>query len=378
MTSSLLQTYNQYPLTITKGAGSYIWDATGKKYLDFYGGHAVCLIGNCPKPVVEAIKEQSEKLIFYSNVFATEPSQILAQKLKETLLPHDYKAYFTNSGSEANEAAIKIARKHTGRNQIISFQNSWHGRSISTLSVTGFKKQHSFSPNLLEHTHFAEFGSVESVKKFMNKETAAVILEPIQSIGGINKAKQRFYTELAEICKQNGTLLIFDEVQTGIGRTGDWWFCQTVGVTPDIITTAKGLASGLPISVVLIEESISFNVKKGDHATTFGGGPVVCAAAKATLDVITQEKDQADEKFQQISKNLLALPQVKKVKGKGMLIGIEIGIEANLVVDKCRELGLIIGTSAQKNTVRLMPPITISKEEITEFAKIFSQALTAL
>ena len=249
----LINTYSQLPLEIVKGKGSFIWDKNGKKYLDFYGGHAVCIIGHCPKKVTKAIVSQSQKLLFYSNIVKTLPQEILAKILAQTLLPEKYQLYFSNSGSEANETAIKIARKHTGKNHIISFEDAFHGRSITNLSVTGIKSYHQFDPNLLNYTSFAKLGDINSVKKAFNKDTATVICEPIQSMGGINMADKKFYKELADFCKQNNLILIFDEIQTGLGRTGKFWFCDILGVKPDIITCAKGLASGLPISATIVK-----------------------------------------------------------------------------------------------------------------------------
>ncbi len=362
---------------MTKGQGSYVWDKEGKKYLDFYGGHAVCILGHCPKPVADALKEQSEKLIFYSNIFATEPSQELADILTSTLKPSHYQAYFTNSGSEANEAAIKIARKHTGKNQIISFKNSFHGRSITCIAATGINYYHQFKPNLDQHTTFAELGNIASVKELVTKDTAAVICEPIQSIGGVNVAEKEFYQELSKLCAEKNILLIFDEVQTGLGRTGDFWFAQAIGIEPDIITTAKGIASGLPISAVLIKESIATKINTGEHATTFGGGPLVCSAAIATIKTLLDEKiiESVSQKEQLIRENISLLPQVEEITGKGLLLGIHLNVEAKPIVKEALNKGLIIGGSITPNTIRIMPPLNISEKEIEKFIKLFAEIL---
>lgn len=370
--------YAKYPITVAKGKGSYIWDSKGKKYLDFYGGHAVCILGHCHPKVVKAIQKQAETLIFYSNVFYIKPAEELAEKLAKTLSPEKYQVYFTNSGSEANEAAIKIARKHTGKNHIISFKNSFHGRSTTSLGVTGIDSYQRFNPKLSKHTSFAELGNIDSVKKAYTKETAAVICESIQSIGGINMAPKTFYKELAKFCKTKGILLIFDEVQTGIGRTGEnFWFAQTLGVSPDIITSAKGIASGVPLSAVIAKKSIAEKIEMFDHATTFGGGPIPCAAGVAVIDTILKPGflKGVRGKSALLKAKIAKLPQVKKVLGEGLLLGIEFEKEVPNLVKNCLKKGLIIGPSSKKNVYRITPPLNISKKEINEFMKIFKTTL---
>jgi acetylornithine aminotransferase/acetylornithine/N-succinyldiaminopimelate aminotransferase len=367
MAQHLLNTYHQLPLTITKGQGSYVWDDQGNKYLDFYGGHAVCLLGHCPPAVTKAIQTQAETLIFYSNVVATLPNQQLAAALAETF-DEDYKVFFSNSGSEANETALKIARKFTGRSEIISFHNAWHGRAVSTLSVTGYEQQHIFEPNMLAYTHFADFGDIETVKKHLSNNTAAVILEPIQSIGGLPEAEANFFTELAELCKQNGTLLIFDEVQTGMGRTGDWWYHQTVGVTPDMVTTAKGIASGVPLSAVFIHETIAKTIAKGEHATTFGGGALACAAGLATFEEIQKFRANTSVIFDQIKTGIKNIPGIGNIRGKGCLIGIETEQPASGIVELLRAKKILVGAaSGDKHVMRVFAPMNSSETAVAEF-----------
>lgn len=375
---TLIKTYKQFPIKIVKGKGSFVWDDEGKKYLDFYGGHAVALIGHCPSSVVAAINSQSKKLMFYSNIFHTEPAEALGKKLAKTLAPANYQVYLANSGSEANETAIKMARKHTGKKHIVSFKNAFHGRSITAIAVTGIDSYHQFEPNLDKFTTFAELGNLQSVERAISEDTAAVICEPIQSIGGMNKADADFYKKLAALCKRKGILLIFDEVQTGLGRTGEIWFSKKIGVQPDIITTAKGLASGLPISAVMVRSAIAEKIKVGEHATTFGGGPVVCAAAMATLDVILKKGFLNDvrEKSEYLQKKLLKLPAVEAVLGEGLLLGIKLVEPAPGLVEKCLKNGLIIGNSCDPTVFRIMPPLTITKKEIDIFLHHFSLSLT--
>jgi acetylornithine/N-succinyldiaminopimelate aminotransferase len=374
----VIQTYSQYPIEIVKGSGSFVWDKEGKKYLDFYGGHAVSIVGHCPKKVVAAIKKQSSKLLFYSNIFHTKPAILLAEKLAKTLAPKKYQVYFTNSGSEANETAIKIARKFSNKKHIIAFKNSFHGRSITSLGVTGIDSYHQFSPNLDAYTSFAKLGDMESVKACLKSDTAAIICEPIQSIGGIQMADKSFYKALEKFCKDNGVLLIFDEVQTGLGRTGAFWFAQKIGVNPDIITCAKGIASGLPIACVLAKKSVSKTIKSGEYATTFGGGPVVCCAALATLDIILEEGflESVKERSEHLKSGLLKLPNVADVFGAGFLIGVKLSEANDDLTKKCLEQGIIIGSSGAKNVFRLLPPITASKKEIDLFLSKFNKILT--
>jgi acetylornithine/succinyldiaminopimelate/putrescine aminotransferase len=368
----LLQTYVKYPLEITRGEGSFVWDGEGKKYLDFYSGHAVCLLGHCPKPIVDAIYQQSQKLLFYSNIVEMEPGVLLAEKLTTTLLPEKYQVYFANSGSEANETALKIARKYTGKHHIISFAHSFHGRGAYPLSVTGISSYHQFSPHFHDFTTFAELGNMESVEQcFSEEETAAIICEPIQSMGGVNMAEKEFYQALRTFCDEKNILLIFDEIQTGLGRTGSFWFSEYLEIYPDIITSAKGLASGLPISATLIHENISKTIRKGEHATTFGGGPVVCAAANATVRTVLREGFL--ESVQKSAEHLRSELEKKYiVRGKGFLLGVETKLPGKEVVKRCLEKGLIIGTSHQGYVVRIMPPINTVKEEIDLFLHIFN------
>ncbi|MFH1720565.1 MAG: aminotransferase class III-fold pyridoxal phosphate-dependent enzyme [Patescibacteria group bacterium] len=374
----MIQTYAKYPIEIVKGNGSFVWDKNGKKYLDFYGGHAVSIVGHCPKKVISAIKKQSDELLFYSNIFYTKPTILLAEKLAKTLAPKKYQVYFTNSGSEANETAIKIARKYLNKKHVIAFKNSFHGRSITSLGVTGIDSYHQFSPNLDKHTSFAKLGDMESVKACLKKDTAAVICEPIQSIGGVQMAEKAFYQELEKFCKANGILLIFDEVQTGLGRIGTFWFAQKAGVNPDIITCAKGIASGLPIACVLVKDFVSKTIKTGEHATTFGGGPVVCCAALATLDIILEKGflKSVKEKSGYLKSGLLKLPNVSDVFGAGFLLGVKFVKPVPDLVEKCLSEGVIIGNSGEKDVFRLLPPITVSKKEIDLFLDKFNKILT--
>jgi acetylornithine/succinyldiaminopimelate/putrescine aminotransferase len=369
----LLQTYAKYPIHLVRGKGSFVWDDRGRKYLDFYGGHAVCLLGHSPDPIIKAVKEQMEELIFYSNIFDLEPAVILAEKLAVTLEPEKYKVYFTNSGSEANETALKIARKTTGRPHIITFKKSFHGRGMYPLAATGIDSYRKYHPDFDSYTSFAELGDIESVKKaYLEGETAAVICESIQSIGGINLAPKEFYQELSRFCREKQILLILDEIHTGLGRTGTFWFSEKLGIYPDVLTTAKGIASGLPLAAVLVKEEVAENIQVGDHATTFGGAPAVCAAGKATLDIILSEGFL--ERVNENSTYLRSLLNQKgfETLGEGFLVGIKIPGNGSDLVGQALDKGLIIGNSYDPKVVRLMPPLNTSKDEIDQFIGTFS------
>ncbi|MDA1061018.1 MAG: aminotransferase class III-fold pyridoxal phosphate-dependent enzyme [bacterium] len=363
--TDLIQTYNKYPIEIVKGFGSYVWDKNGKKYLDFYGGHAVCILGHCHPKIVKAINDQSKKLVFYSNIVTTQPQEKLAKLLSHTFKPEMVKVFFSNSGSEANETALKIARKYTGKKQIISFKGAFHGRSISNLSITGFKKYQQFAPDLQEFTTFAEFGNMQSVKQAYTKDTAAIICEPIQSIGGIKMVSKKFYQDLAKFCKNKNILLIFDEIQTGLGRTGTFWFAEYLEISPDITTSAKGLASGLPIGATIVKEKIATTINPGEHGSTFGGGPIPCATAIATLKSIPN----INNKSKYLIKKLQKHPIIKTIHGKGLLLGLELHKENSQFITQCLKNGLIIGASNNPKIYRIMPPLTITKEEIDNFIK---------
>ena len=374
----LIQTYFQYPIEIVKGKGRFVWDKKNKKYLDFYGGHAVALLGHCPDEVISAMMKQAQILIFYSNIFFTKPAADLAEKIAKTLLPEKYKVFLSNSGSEANENAIKMARKFSGKRHMISFKDSFHGRSTVCVAVTGIPSYHQFSPNIDEYSSFAEFGNIESVQALYNDDTAAVICEPIQSIGGVNIANKKFYKDLEKFCHDKNILLIFDEVQTGLGRTGSFWFSRKLGVKPDIITTAKGLASGLPISAVIVSKKIADTIKRNEYATTFGGGPLVCAAGLATLDTILSKGflENVERNSEYLKSELQKNPFVKQILGTGFLLGVELKEENPGLVEKCLKHGLIVGTSKNSKIIRLLPPLNTNREEIDLFLRLFKKSLT--
>lgn len=373
----LIPTYKKLPLTLTRGKGAYVWDEKGTKYLDFYGGHAVCLIGHCHPLVITAIKRQLEKLIFYSNlVYQQQRAEAAKQLVKAAPLSFS-QVFFLNSGTEANEAALKVAKKFTGKEEIISFTGSFHGRTIGSLSVTGIKKYKQGIKPLMGKVKFAQFGLFKSVEKLITPNTAAVIIEPIQSMAGVNEAKSQFFKDLRQLCDEKEIILIFDEIQTGLGRTGRMFIGEHWQVTPDIITLGKGLAGGLPASSLLLSKKIAQSVKIGDQGSTFGGGPVVCAAISATLKVIEQQNlvKNAAKQGQYLKKEILKLPKVINVTGKGLLLGVLLSIKAAKLQEKLLDKKIITGTSQNPNVLRLLPPLIISQKETEVFLDGLSKAL---
>ncbi len=363
-----LNTYNKLPFSIEKGEGVYVYDSNGKKYLDLYGGHAVALTGHCHPAVVKAVKEQVDKLLFYSNVVYSSVRADASEALINAAPSGMGKVFFCNSGSEANETAMKIGRRYTGRKKIIAMKNGFHGRTIGSLSATGlgsYRKQ--FSP-VIEDFVFVEFGNIGEFERSLTEDTGTVILEPVQSMAGVEIAGDPYYLKLREICSKRGVVLVFDEIQTGLGRTGSWFFGDRLGIAPDIITLAKGLGGGIPVGGVIINDRISETIGPGEHGSTFGGGPVAMAAVKANLEVIKEEGlvQNAREAGRYIMRELGNFKNVKNVKGKGLLLGIEIEDAAGLR-DYLLGRGIITGTSSKKNVLRLLPPLILKHDEIDIF-----------
>ena len=375
-----LPTYVKFPLVIDKGKGSYVWDKKGTKYLDFYGGHAVALLGHCHPAIIQAVTKQVKELIFYSNVVYNTKRAQAVQKLIKITNGSYTSVFLCNSGTEANETAIKLAKKYTDRDEVISFVGDFHGRTIGSLSVTGFEKYKKHMGSMINAVKFATFGDIESVKNLISPNTAAVILEPIQSIAGINEAPKEFYIELKKLCEKHNIILIFDEVQTGLGRTGAFLYSEHYGITPDMTTLAKGLASGLPVGAVLINEKITKSVQIEDQGSTFGGGPVICVAMLATLQAIGKKNlaTNAKKLGKLIKTHVSKLPHIKTFHGKGLLLGIEFDIEAKKVQKALLEAGIITGTSANPHVLRLMPPLTINKKDVELFIKTLSSVLNRL
>jgi len=364
-----LATYKKMPIAVERGQGSWVWTSEGDKYLDLYGGHAVCATGHAHPHVVEALQEQAEKVLFYSNLVYSELRAKAAEKLVSVGPSELTKAFFCNSGTEANENAMRIARMATGREKIVTFTGGFHGRTADSISATFLGKYRDIGkPNVPGHVP-AVFGSIESVRAAADLETAAVMLEPIQSMAGVSEADPKFFVELRQLCDDLGCMLIFDEVQTGVGRTGAWFFAGSKpsdGVVPDIITLAKSLGSGVPVGACLVSGEAAGKIKENDLGTTFGGGMLAMAAVAATLEAI--EKDGMIENARRVEQHLRdsigGTTGIRSVKGKGCLLGIEFDEACGPVHQKLLEKKIITGTSSDPKVLRLLPPLCVRLEEI--------------
>jgi len=372
-----IPTYSKMPIALVRGEGAYVWDVDGKQYLDFYGGHCVLPIGHCPPRVVEALKEQTETLMFYSNIVYS-PVRARAAALLAELAPSGLgHVFFCNSGTEANETALKLARKFTGKPGVIAMHDSFHGRTLGSLAVTGKDKLRAPYANVLPETVFVPFGNSEAVEQVLlqRSDIAAIILEPIQSMAGITEAPASYFQDLRGLCDRHGVMLIFDEVQTGVGRTGTFSISEQLGVTPDLITLAKSLASGVPVGAVLVSDPIASTIESGDQGTTFGGGMLAMAAVVATLETIVEEglMSRAPQIFDRIK---TAVGQnVKAVRGKGCLIGLELFSPAKDVTARLLKEGILTGGAANPQVIRLMPPLNLPFDAVDEFVTAFEKAL---
>lgn len=379
----VLPTYPRFPLTIVKAQGSYIYDETGKKYLDFMSGWGVSNLGHRPVPVVDAIQDQLKQLIHVPNVFYLEPQGELARLLVQNSI--DGQVFFCNSGAEANEAAIKFAKLYGKgkRHKIITAERSFHGRTTAAMAATGqVAIKEGFEP-LLEGFAHVPFNDSGALEEAVDKETLAVMLEPVQGEGGIHVADRKYMADVRRICSEKDLLLIVDEVQTGIGRTGTLFAYQDYGIEPDIITCAKSLASGLPIGATIVADKIAKLVKPGMHGSTFGGGSLVSAAAIATLKMAMDPKIQGNgELISEILATRLAgledkHESIRQIRQKGLMIGIELDRDSKPVAEACLEKGLFIN-STQKKVLRLLPPITATGEEAAQAVSIIDEALSEL
>jgi acetylornithine/N-succinyldiaminopimelate aminotransferase len=365
-----IPTYAQLPICVVRGEGCRVWDAKGTRYLDLYGGHAVALTGHCHPRVVGAIREQAGRLLFYSNVVFNDTRAAALAALASVMPKGMSRAFLCNSGSEANEAAIKTARRTTGRREIVSMTNGFHGRTMGSLSATALGHYLAdYAPGVPDH-RFIPFGDLGAARAAVTEKTAGVLLEPIQSMGGMGTASDDYVRGLRNLCDDTGALLLFDEVQTGPARTGAWWYGDHAGVVPDIISTAKGLGSGVPIGAMLAKDEISAKVKEGDQGTTFGGGPLACAAMLATIAVLKDERlvENAARRGREIAEGAKRIRGVTGTRGRGMLLGIEMDRPAKDVARRLREEHRILtSTTSDPNVLRLLAPIVVGDAEVAEF-----------
>lgn len=377
----LMNNYRRFPIALVKGKGAYVWDANGKQYLDFVGGIATCCLGHSNEELVKVIKQQAATLWHVSNLYWIRPQVELAEKLS-TLAGLD-QAFFCNSGAEANEAAIKLVRKYayrqkTDRNEIIVFNNSFHGRTMGALAATVQSKYHEGFAPLPAGFVYAGYNDVISVERAVNEKTCAVMVEPIQGEGGINPADVNFLRALRKICDREGLLLIFDEVQTGMGRTGRFFAFENFGVKPDILTMAKGLGGGFPIGAMLANKKAASGFAPGDHASTFGGNPLACEIAKKVVDIISQDGflREVEHNGEALIEGLrsIADKRVVAIRGQGLIIGVEFDREVNGLINTSIKKGLLL-IGAGPKVVRFVPPLIIKRTEINQALNIFKDAL---
>jgi predicted acetylornithine/succinylornithine family transaminase len=384
-----MHTYKRSDIIIKRAKGQFIWDNKDRKYLDFFSGISVCNLGHCNDEVIKAAKSQMDEFMHVSNLYYA-PVQIkLGEELAKRTFP-SARVFLANSGAEANECAIKLARKwgylNTSRSgnryEIICFNNSFHGRTMATMAATGQKKFHEYLRPLQEKFVFAEFNDLNSVKKLITGKTVAVMVEPVQGEGGIVPASNEFLKGLRTICDENNLILIFDEIQCGVGRTGKFYAFENYGVRPDIVTMAKSLANGLPLGAAVAGEKCADAFTYGDHGSTFGGNPVSCAAALSVLKLMTMEFLQDSSKIAEyLYKKLEVLKDkysiVKEVRGKGLMLGIDLTVDGRKIVDFCLKNSLIINCT-QGTVLRLLPPLIITKKDIDRVAGILDDAFSSL
>lgn len=371
--------YKRLPVVIVRAEGSQMWDADGKRYLDLFPGWGCSLLGYCHPRIVEAIQRQAAKLIHIDNTFHTEEQARLAQLIHERSFGG--LCFFGNSGAEANEAAIKLARRHTAaaRYKVITMERSFHGRTYGAMSATAQSKTHHGHEPLVPGFVYVPYNDLDAVRKAVTDETAAIMLEPIQGEGGVNVPDEGYLSALRELCDDNGMMLIFDEVQTGCGRTGTWFGYQQTGVEPDIMTLAKALGGGAPIGAMVARQEVGASLVAGSHASTYGANPLCVAAAIAMFEAV--EAENLLERVQQMSAYIMdkarALQQqfgyIEGIRGRGLMIGIELSLPGGPIVATALEKGLRVNCT-QDTVLRLLPAMTITREDVDEAFDILAAA----
>jgi len=373
--------YQKFQATIVKGRGAILWDINGREFIDCMGGYGVSLVGHCHPKVVEAVKRQCETLITCHGSLYNNKRAELLEKLVNIAPKGLDKVFLCNSGAESVECALKLAVKYTEKKEIIAMTGSYHGKTLGALSATwGPKYRSAFQSLILPNFKFAPFGNVEKVEEAVSKDTAAIIVEPIQGESGIYVAPNGFLQRLREICDKSNALLIFDEVQTGFGRTGKMWASQHWGTAPDIMCIAKGMAGGIPIGATIAKSEVMNSLEIGEHSSTFGGNPLACAAASATIDVIIEEKllERARVLGEFFKDRLLEIQGksriVREVRGLGLMIGLESRFDVYNLLMKAIDRGLILLYS-KKNIIRFLPPLVIEKFQLEKAADILEELL---
>jgi predicted acetylornithine/succinylornithine family transaminase len=378
----LMRTYARAPVVFVRGEGARLWDADGREYLDFLSGISVCSLGHCHPAVVEAVREQAGELMHVSNLFHSEPMARLARRLSESSLGG--RVFFANSGTEANECAIKIARKHAHSRgieapKIISFERDFHGRTYGSLAATPSLARNEGLGPMLGGFEAVGFGDVGALRAAASAgDVAAILIEPIQGEAGVHPLEDEVLAAAREVCDESGSLLIFDEIQTGLGRTGSLWAYEQTSVRPDVLTTAKALGGGMPVGACVTGPAPGEVLEPGDHGSTFAGGPVAARAALAVLDVIDDPAllRRVRDTGGSLREMLESVPGVREVRGRGLMLGVGLndGIDARDVVARCLEAGLVINAPSP-DTLRLLPPLIIGESEAEQAAAIITTAL---
>jgi len=373
--------YQRFPVTIEKGLGSHVWDTDNNEYIDCMGGYGVALVGHRNERVVNAIKSQIDKVITVHSSFYSKTREEFLQTLIDTAPSGLSQVHLNNSGAESIEAAIKFARKFTGKKKMVAMKGSYHGKSMGALSLTfNPKYREPFQP-LVEEVSFSPYGDVDALQNVVDRDTAFVILEPIQGESGIHVAPEGFLQEVRKICDENDSLLIFDEIQSGLGRTGSMWASEHWKTVPDIMCLAKGIAGGVPMGATLVRPDILAVMKKGEHSSTFGGNPLACAAGTATLHALTQDglienAKSIGEKFSNGLEELKSKhPIIREIRGKGLMIGVELKFEVKDILMEGIKNGLLLLYSG-RNILRFLPPLVISEEDTVKTLQILDKLLT--
>ena len=381
---NIMNTYKRFPIVLVKGSGVKVWDVNGKEYLDFVAGIAVCNLGHSHPQVIATVKEQLENLTHVSNLYYTEPQAQLAKLLVDNSFAD--KVFFCNSGAEANEAAIKLVRKYAHENmgpdkfELITMKDSFHGRTMATITATGQEKfQFGFTP-LLEGFTYVPFNDLQALEARISNKTCGIMVEPIQGEGGVNIPDTQYLARMREICDRHGILLIVDEVQTGMGRTGELFAYEHSGIKPDIMTLAKALGNGFPIGAMLATNKIAKAFIPGNHASTFGGNPLAMAAANATVKTMLQEgilehcRKMGDYFLLQLKKLQQKHKIIKEVRGMGLMLAAQLNIESGDIVNECLQKGLLINSAGSK-TLRFVPPLIITTQDVDQAIKVLDEVM---
>ena len=384
---NIMNTYKRFPIVLVKGSGVKVWDVNGKEYLDFVSGIAVCNLGHSHPQVIAAVKEQLENLTHVSNLYYTEPQAQLAHLLVENSFAD--KVFFCNSGAEANEAAIKLARKYAHENmgpdkfELITMKDSFHGRTMATITATGQEKfQFGFTP-LLEGFTYVPFNDLQALEERISNKTCGIMVEPIQGEGGVNIPDDNYLASVREICDCHGILLIVDEVQTGMGRTGKFFAYEHSGIKPDIMTLAKALGNGFPVGAMLATNKIVKAFVPGNHASTFGGSPLAMAAANAVVRIMLKEdilencRKMGNYFLLQLKKLQQKHKIIKEVRGKGLMLAAQLNIEGGEIVNECLQRGLLINSAGSK-TLRFVPPLIITTQNVDQAIKVLDEVMEGI